>query len=476
MFLGLDIGTSSLKLTIIGINGDIKYEKSTPYPIFIDGLKSEQNPSDWIKAVKDSFIEIDASILKEVQGIGLGGQMHGMVLLDSSNEVIRPAILWNDQRTFEEVDYLNNIIGKERLLALTSNFAITGFTAPKIMWVNNNEHDNFKKIKKILLPKDYIAFYLTGVYATDYSDASGTLLLDVKNKIWSKEMLDIIGINESQLPPLAESTMCIGHVRKEIAGEFGLKGEIPVFIGGGDQAIGALGTLVTKNKQTAIALGTSGVVLVNFDNYITDKTHSLHHFCNALGGYIYMGVMLSCAQNLKWWSSIINKTIEEALDEIEKDETNLLFLPYLQGERTPINDPFACGMFYNLKSSTTKDEMTLAVIEGTTLALKDIFENIKKSDIIISSAVVNGGGTKSDLWMQILSDCLGIEVTIKDVKDAVSYGASLCALIGISGIEKLADVNSDSKRSKTFFPNKDKKDYYDKKYRLFKDLYNKTKV
>ncbi|MBR0469995.1 MAG: xylulokinase, partial [Clostridia bacterium] len=302
-YIGIDLGTSSVKMLMADENGNAVKSVTKEYPLYFpqDGW-SEQKPEDWWRAVKEGMAELtDGSDKSLIKGISFGGQMHGLVILDENDDVIRPAILWNDGRTQGEVDYLNNEIGKDKLSEYTANIAFAGFTAPKILWLQKNEPENFKRIKKIMLPKDYIAYMLTGVHSTDYSDASGMLLLDVKNKCWSKEMLDICGIDESVMPKLFESYEVTGTLKEEIAAELSLSGDTKVIAGAGDNAAAAIGTGTVKHGQCNISLGTSGTVFISQDTFSVDDKNALHSFAHANGKYHLMGCMLSAASCNKWW-------------------------------------------------------------------------------------------------------------------------------------------------------------------------------
>ncbi len=345
-YIGIDIGTSSVKTILIDENGNTVKSISKEYPIYYSRpLWAEQDPDDWWIQTKLSLSELLSNIDGEkVNAISLSGQMHGLVILDEKDEVIRPAILWNDGRTEDECRYLNQEIGRDKISYYTGNIALTGFTAPKLLWLRNNEKDNFDKIKKIMLPKDYLGYRLRGVFATDFSDASGTLYLDVENKEWSDEMLEIIGIKEEQLPKLYNSFEVIGNIKEQLAVELGLSEDVKIVIGGGDQAVAAIGGGVVGDN-CSVSLGTSGVVFANTEEFRVDKENRLHSFCNANGKFHVMGVTLAAAASLKWWIEDINcsKDYDMFFEEAEKSsiESDVYFLPYLMGERTPHNDPFA---------------------------------------------------------------------------------------------------------------------------------------
>ena len=358
LYIGADLGTSSVKLLLMDETGDIKKIVTREYPISYPQTGwAEQNPEDWYAGFVDGMKELVEDCDKsQIDGISFSGQMHGMVILDENDEVIRPAILWNDGRTQEECDYLNNEIGREKLSSYTANMALTGFTAPKILWVRKHEPENFAKIKKVMLPKDYVAYKLTDIHCTDVSDASGMLLLDVENKRWSKEMLEICGLKEEQMAKIHESYEIVGNLSKAAADELGLPETVKVIAGGGDQAVAAVGTGTVGEGNCNISLGTSGVVFISSKDFSVDDNNALHSFCHADGTYHYMGVMLSAAASNTWWMDNIIGTKEYSKEQAGIDklgENKVFFLPYLMGERTPHNNPNARGTFIGMTMDTT---------------------------------------------------------------------------------------------------------------------------
>ncbi len=448
-YIGIDLGTSAVKLILTDDNMNIIKTVSKPYTLsFPKPNFSEQNPKDWWNAVCEGIEEITLEIdKKSVKGIGVGGQMHGLVMLDENNNALRPAILWNDTRTGKETDYLNNVIGKDKLQKLTGNIAFAGFTAPKILWVKENEPEIFQKCKKICLPKDYINLMLTGNFATDVSDASGTLYFDVENRCWSKEMLDIIGIDESYLPEVYESYDVIGKTKI-------CSLNCRVAAGAGDNAAAAIGTNTVKEGQCNISLGTSGTVFIPSENYIKTENPALHSFCHANGKYHLMGCILSAASCNKW----LNETVFESDYDVETgSENNLFFLPYMSGERCPHNDGNAKGAFIGLTHSTTREDMQRAVFEGVSFAIKDCTTLCPGE---IKRATVCGGGTRSREWMQILSNILQIELDIIENEGPALGGAILASGKDVEPVIKY-----------TVKPNPDLADIYDKKYRKYKELY-----
>ena len=448
-YIGIDLGTSAVKMLLTDGNGKIVKTVTKEYPLYFPKPNwSEQNPEDWWTAVCDGINELTCGLDKaEIKGIGVGGQMHGLVMLDENDRVLRPAILWNDTRTGKETDYLNNVIGKEKLQQLTGNIAFAGFTAPKILWVKENEPEVFSKCRKICLPKDYINYRLTGVFATDVSDASGTLYFDVENRKWSEEMLEIIGIDKNYLPTVFESYEVIGKTNT-----LGL--ECDVAAGAGDNAAAAVGTNTVDEGQCNISLGTSGTVFIPTERYVKTYNPALHSFCHANGKYHLMGCILSAASCNKW----LNEVVFESDYSISADsDSDLYFLPYLSGERCPHNDGDVKGAFIGLTHATKREDMQRSVFEGVSFAIKDCIELCPEK---ITKATVCGGGTKSKEWMQILSEILGIELSVID-NEGPAYGGALLA----AGVQKMPQIKY------SVLPNRDLAEKYAKKYKKYKMLY-----
>ena len=478
-YIGADLGTSSVKLILYSSDGRIVksatkyYDVNYPAPGW-----SEQSPLDWWSAFSDGVKELTSGGA-EICGISVAGQMHGLVILDENDNVIRPAILWNDGRTFRETEYLNTVIGKDKLSAYTANIAFAGFTAPKILWVKNNEPENFAKIAKIMLPKDYIHYRLTKVHATDYSDAAGMLLLDVKNKCWSKEMLDICSVEESLMPRLFESYECIGTVLPAVAKALGLSETVKVIAGAADNAAAAVGTGTVGEGKCNISLGTSGTVVISSDKFSVDQDNSLHAFCHADGGYYLMGCMLSAASCNKWFCEEVLKTEDFAAEQAAITEDMLgnntvYFLPYLMGERCPINDTNASGMFIGLRPNSTRAEMVLAVLEGVAFAVRDNVEIAKKLGISIEKSTVCGGGSRSDLWLKIISNILNIELQVPKAEEGPALGAARLAMVGCGEYATVAECAT-VEIKKTVTPDKALAERYEKKYKKFKEIYPNTK-
>jgi len=446
LYIGIDLGTSAMKLLLMDGQGQIKNVVSKEYPLeFPQPGWSQQRPEDWKKALLEGVPELLAGFdASSVAGIGSGGQMHGLVVLDQDDNVIRPAILWNDGRTAAQVDYLNGVIGKEKLSELTANIAFAGFTAPKILWMKENEPENFAKIAKIMLPKDYINYILTGVHACDYSDASGMLLLDVAHKCWSREMLDICGISESQMPRLFESFETIGTVKADVAAALGLPETAIVCAGAGDNAAAAVGTGVVGEGGCNISLGTSGTVFISSEKFGVDPNNALHAFAHADGGWHLMGCMLSAASCNKWLLEDIFGTSDHGAEQapITEDklgENHVFFLPYLMGERSPINDTNARGTFIGMTMDTTRADLVLSVLEGVAFAIRDSVEVARSLGITIDSSKICGGGAKSPLWKRIFANVLNAELEVPVSEQGPGMGGAMLAMVACGEYKTVKD-------------------------------------
>ncbi len=435
-YIGVDLGTSAVKLLLMEADGSIKNIVSKEYPLsFPNPGWSEQKPEDWWNAVVAGIKELTDGFEKDkVAGISFGGQMHGLVILDSEDNVIRPAILWNDGRTTKETNYLNDVIGKDKLSQYTANIAFAGFTAPKILWVKENEPVNFKKIAKIMLPKDYIAYKMTGVHSCDYSDASGMLLMDVKNKCWSKEMMEICDVKEEQLPKLYESFEVTGNLTEATAAELGLTTNCKIAAGAGDNAAAAVGTGTVGDGGCNISLGTSGTIFISSKEFGVDKFNALHSFAHADGNYHLMGCMLSAASCNKWWMDEIIGTKDypaeqKPITDDKLGENNVYYLPYLMGERSPHNNPDARALFIGMSMDTTRADMTQAVLEGVAFAIRDSFEVARDLGINITETKICGGGAKSPLWRKIVANVLNIKVNIIESEEGPGLGGAMLAAV-----------------------------------------------
>lgn len=477
LYVGIDLGTSAVKLLLMDGEGKIQKIVSREYPLYFPHPGwSEQKPEDWYEQVMDGMKELIAEADKsQIAGISFGGQMHGLVILDKEDEVIRPAILWNDGRTYEECDYLNNVIGKEKLSEYTANISFTGFTAPKILWVKNKEPENFKRIAKIMLPKDYIAYKLTGVNCTDVSDASGMLLMDVKNRRWSKEMCEICGISEEMLPKLYESYECVGTVKPEVARELGIPETVKVAAGAGDNAAAAVGTGTVGDGMCNISLGTSGTIFISSEKFGVDKNNALHAFAHADGHYHLMGCMLSAASCNKWWMDEIIGTSDYGAEQKKigaLGENHVYFLPYLMGERSPHNNPNARGTFIGMTMDTTRADMTQAVLEGVAFALRDSFEVAKSLGIKIERTKICGGGAKSPLWKKMIANILNLKVDVIESEEGPALGGAMLAAVACGEYKNVEEAAAKIVRIvDTVEPEEELVKKYDERYQQFRQIY-----
>ena len=481
MYLGIDLGTSSLKVLLADEKGVIIDSARAEYPVYYpQNGWSEQNPEDWYGALIAVVRELGSRRdIKRVRALSFSGQMHGLVALGSNDKVIRPAILWNDGRSAEECKYLNETVGREKMLGWTGNLAFTGFTAPKVLWLKKREPENYKRIAKLMVPKDYLIYRISGAFASDVSDNSGTLYFDVRRKKWSAEMLGILGIKETRLPKSFESCAVVGTVGAGFAAATGINPKAKVVAGGGDQAVGALGTGTAGGGALSISLGTSAVVFASCDAF-TPTDGGIHSFCHADGKYHLMACVLSGAGALDYWLNNILKTTDFSFDTknaFTGDANGLYFLPYLAGERSPMNDPFARGAFYGINLSHTREDLTLAVVEGISLALRDCFEVIKGTGVSAPFARVIGGGAKSAEWLQLLSDCLNLELRTINTGEGGGLGAIILAAVADGAYPDIpcackALISDD----KAYLPDSARAAAYAEKYGVFKALYGALKT
>lgn len=477
LYIGVDLGTSAVKLLLMDEKGKIHNIVSKEYPLsFPHPGWSEQNPQDWkeqsLAGIKELIADADKS---QIAGISFGGQMHGLVVLDENDEVIRPAILWNDGRTTKETDYLNEVIGKDKLSKYTANIAFAGFTAPKILWMEEQEPENFAKINKIMLPKDYLAYVLSGVHCTDYSDASGMLLLDVEHKCWSKEMLEICNVKEEQLPTLYESYEVVGNVKPEIAEELGIPASVKVIAGAGDNAAAAVGTGTVGEGRCNISLGTSGTIFISSKKFGVDEHNALHSFDHADGYYHLMGCMLSAASCNKWWMDEILKTKEYTKEQeqiCKLGENNVFYLPYLMGERSPHNDPKARATFIGMTMDTTREDMTQAVLEGVAFGLRDSLEVARSLGIQIERTKICGGGAKSPLWKKIVANVMNLKVDVIESEEGPGYGGAILAAVGCKEFASVEEATEKLvKIVDTVEPDAELVAKYEERYQKFRQIY-----
>jgi len=448
IFLGLDISTTGAKALLINEKGGVISSATTPLTLSAPHpLWSEQDPRDWWTGMAESIRRVlaQAGVTgSAVTAIGLTGQMHGLVLLDENGEVLRPAILWNDQRTGAQCDEMRARLGKEHLIQITGNDALTGFTAPKVLWVQQNEPEIYARARHILLPKDYIRYRLTGGYAMDKADGSGTILFDLKNRNWSPEVLAALEIPAGWLPPTFEGPTVTGHVNTSAAAETGLVEGIPVVGGGGDQAAQAVGVGAVQPGIIALTLGTSGVVFATTESPLIEPEGRLHAFCHAVPDrWHFMGVMLSAAGSLQWYRDTLapgvsfDSLVNEAGD-IKAGSEGLFFLPYLTGERTPYPDPLVRAAWVGLTVRHTRAHMTRAVLEGVAFGIKDSFTLISNAGLgSIQQVRISGGGAKSALWRQIIADVLGVELVTVNTTEGAAFGAVLLAGVGAGVYENV---------------------------------------
>ena len=479
LYIGIDLGTSASKFLLVDEVGRVlntvtkEYQLSFPRPGW-----SEQDPAHWWQACLAGVPELLAGFdAKQVAGIGVGGQMHGLVALDAAGNVLRPAILWNDGRTAAQVDYLNETVGNDKLSAWTGNIAFAGFTAPKLLWMRQNEPDLFARIAKILLPKDYLVYRLTGVHATDYSDASGTLLLDVAHKRWSSEMLDLCGVTEAQMPTLFDSWQPVGTLTAAAAAAAGLPTDVVVCAGAGDNAAAAIGTGTVGEGRCNISLGTSGTVFISSEQFRVDPHNALHAFAHADGGFHLMGCMLSAASCNKWWMEDIlhdgdYAAAQEAIVPEKLGRSHVFYLPYLMGERSPINDTNARAVFLGMTMDTTRADMTQAMLEGVAFALRDSVEIARSLGLDISRSTLCGGGSRSPLWRTILANVLGIPLDLPATEQGPGYGAALLALVACGRYRNVAEVSRAMLHIQaTVQPDPELTALYDARYAEFKQIY-----
>ncbi|MHB1459607.1 MAG: xylulokinase [Armatimonadota bacterium] len=491
-FLGIDIGTSGTKTLLIDIEGNKiasatdTYALRTPKPLW-----AEQDPEDWWKATAStvrSVLSKSGINPSEVEGIGLSGQMHGAVFLDADNRVLRPSIIWCDQRTQAECDWITNQIGRERIVELISNPVLTGFTAGKIIWVRNNEPEIYKQIKKVLLPKDYVRFRLTGEFASEVSDASGTALFNVRKRQWSNEMLDGAGIPREWMPKVYESPEISGRVSESTSNETGLKAGTPVVGGGGDQASGAVGSGIVETGIVSSTVGTSGVVFAFADEPVVDPSLRVHTFCHAVPDkWHVMGVMLSAGGSLRWYRDTFAdaevsvagisgvdpyELISAEVASVEAGAEGLMFLPYLTGERTPHPDPNARGVFFGATLRHNKAHFARSVYEGVAFGLRDSFEIFKGMNVPIDQVRSSGGGARSDVWRQIQADITGMEHVLINIDEGPAFGVALLAAVGTGAFTSVEEAcRSTIKVTSSTKPDAKNVDMYNRYYQVYKNLY-----
>ena len=479
-FIGIDSSTTATKALLMGDQGAVvaigrsEYDFETPRPLW-----SEQSPHRWwdatVIAIREAIAQagIDGYA---VAGIGLTGQMHGLVLLDNDGEVLRPSILWNDQRTQAECDEIRARVGPEELIAITGNDALTGFTAPKILWVRNNEPDVFARVSHVLLPKDYVRFRLTDTYASDRAGGSGTILFDLAARDWSSDVLRVLDIPNEWMPPTFEGPDVTGVVTEQAAALTGLRPGTPVMAGGGDQAANGVGVGAVAPGVVAMSVGTSGVVFASADRPVVEPAGRLHAFCHAVPGMWHlMGVMLSAAGSYKWFKEafapdLTYDELNDAAAVVPAGSEGLVFLPYLTGERTPHPDPLARGAFIGLTVRHGLGHMARAVMEGVAFGLRDSVE-LMAAEMELGEVRVSGGGASSDLWLRIIADVIGLPVRVVGTAESAAHGAAMLAAVGAGVFDSVAGAcEAAVEVGEITEPGQDAA-VYDEVYRVYRDLY-----
>jgi len=482
--VGLDIGTSGARAIVVDARGKVVASGTATYPISHPRpLWSEQDPNDWWEGAQQAVRTAVASsgVANEVVGIGLTGQMHGAVFLDEADQPIRPAMLWNDGRTAQQCAEIERRVGSERLLEIAGNPALTGFQAPKILWLRDHEPDAYRRLRRLLLPKDYIRLRLTGDAATDASDASGTLLLDLATRDWSSEIVDALELSAGWLPEVYEGPEVTGTLRPDVARVLGLQAGIPVIAGGGDNAAAAVGTGIVREGFVSASIGTSGVIFAHTDRFVPDPGGRLHTFCHAVPDkYHLMGVTLSAGGSFQWWRDLLGGDagygeLADAADGVPAGAEGLVFLPYLSGERTPHRDPLARGTFFGLTARHGQAHLSRAVMEGVVFSLRESIEIMQELGIAINHVRATGGGARHPLWIALQADILGLPVYRSDAEEGPALGAALLAGVGAG---MFADVGTASAligvEEPGQTPDPTREDRYSELYPLYRDVYERT--
>ncbi|HET8527090.1 MAG TPA: xylulokinase [Actinomycetota bacterium] len=447
--IGVDVGTTGAQAVAVDEEGRVVATASSEYPLLTPRPQwTEQDPARWWEGVREVLSSATRDVEgagRSVAGVGLTGQMHGSVFLDAGGEVIRPALLWNDQRTGKQCQEITEAVGERRLVEITGNPALTGFQAPKVLWLRDEEPDAFARVEQLLLPKDYIRYRLSGRFATDASDAAGTLFLDLERRTWSAEILDALGVPASWFPDVFESPEPAGSLAPDVADELGLPADIPIAAGGGDNAAAAIGTGITRDGLMSSSIGTSGVLFAHADAPAVDPSGRIHAFCHAVPGKdCLLAVVLSAGGSLRWWRDVTgadyDALVAEARDTPPGAE-GLVFLPYLTGERTPHLDPLASGVFLGLTARHTRGHMTRALMEGVLFALRDGLEIMRELGVRPKEIRATGGGATSELWLHLQADVYGLPVHRLEIEEGAAYGA---ALLGHVAAGTFADVNEAS--------------------------------
>jgi xylulokinase len=481
VLVGLDVGTGGARAVAVNDSGEIVTEASSEYPLHTPRPGwTEQDPEDWWEGAKEVLAKVAAEA-GEVGGIGLTGQMHGSVFLDDSDHIIRPALLWNDQRTQAQCDRITQVVGEERLISISGNPALTGFQAPKIVWLRDEEPENYEQVSRVLLPKDYVRLRLTGEYATDASDAAGTLLLDIRARDWSGEILNALEIPRDWMPNVYEGPENTGALRESVAEEIGLPPGIPVAAGGGDNAAAAVGTGIVGPGLVNSSVGTSGVLFAHADEFNPDPSGRLHAFCHAVpGAYHLMGVTLSAGGSLSWWRETLGGDYDElveAASEVPPGSEGLVFLPYLSGERTPHLDPKARGAFFGLTARHGDAHMTRAVMEGVTFSLRDSLEIMRDLGVPIDDVRATGGGARSKLWRQLQSDIYATPIRRTVADEGPAFGAALLAGVASGTYADIREATSVVElRQEVTEPAPERSKICEEYYEIYRSLYPATSL
>lgn len=484
--IGVDLGTSAVKVILMDQEGTIAQELSKSYPLIHEKSGfSEQEPEQWVEKTREGLVDLVQNFqgnVEDIEGISFSGQMHGLVLLDENNQVLRNAILWNDVRTTEQCKQIYDVVGTERLLDITKNPALEGFTLPKILWVKEHEPHIFEKSAVFMLPKDYLRYRMTGNIHSEYSDAAGTLLLNVGEKTWNKEICDLFDLNVDFCPPLVESHDCVGQLTKVFAQQTGLSTETKVFAGGADNACGAIGSGILSEGHTLCSVGTSGVVLSYEERNDRDFSGKVHYFNHGKENAFYtMGVTLAAGYSLNWFKDVFaeNETFEALLDGIESvpvGSNGLLFTPYLVGERTPHADPTIRASFIGMEGSHMKKDFVRAVIEGITFSLNESIDIFRESGKEITNVISIGGGAKNDTWLQIQADVFNAKIVKLKSEQGPGIGAAILAAYGAGwadSLQEIADIFIQP--DKTYEPIPENVEKYNKLFTLYKEVYTQTK-
>lgn len=479
--VGLDVGTGGARAVAVDEGGSVVAQAASGYPSLNPRPGwSEQNPEDWWRGAKEALGKVAAEVEGEIAGLGLTGQMHGSVFLDSSDGVIRPALLWNDQRTGRQCEEITRAVGGERLIELAGNPALTGFQAPKILWLRDEEPGSYERVAKVLLPKDYVRLLLTGEHATDASDAAGTLLLDVGERDWSPEILDVLQMPREWMPRVYESPEKAGALREGVAEELGLSPGIPVAAGGGDNAAAAVGTGIVAPGLVNSSVGTSGVLFAHTEGFTPDPSGRLHAFCHAVpGAYHLMGVTLSAGGSLTWWRDALGKDYDAlvgAAEEVPPGAEGLLFLPYLSGERTPHLDPNARGTFFGLTARHGIPHMTRALMEGVVFSLRDSLDIMRELGVPVEEIRATGGGARSPLWRQLQADVYGLPVRRTASDEGPAFGAALLAGVAAGVYGDVGEATGVvGLREEVTEPDPERSKIYGELYETYRSLYPATK-